>query len=47
MTNYFDFQNGDFVVFDTSLDDIYIAMIIVIIMLGMIAGACIFRNLRK
>lgn len=47
MNNIIDFFDGDFVVYDTSLDDIYIAMIIIIIMLGIIAGACIFRHLRK
>lgn len=47
MSNYIDFADGDFIVYDTSLDDIYIALIIIIIMLGVIAGACIFRNIRK
>lgn len=47
MNNYVDFADGDFIVYDTSLDDIYIALIIIIIMLGVIAGACIFRNIRK
>lgn len=47
MSNYVDFVDGDFIVYDTSLDDIYIALIIIIIMLGVIAGACIFRHLRK
>ncbi len=47
MSNYVDFVDGDFIVYDTSLDDIYIALIIIIIMLGVIAGACIFRNIRK
>lgn len=28
-------------------DDLYTALIVVIIMLGIIAGACIFRHLRK
>ncbi len=47
MSNYVDFVDGDFLVSDTTLDDIYIALIIIIIMLGVIAGACIFRHLRK
>ncbi len=47
MRNYVDFVDGDFLVSDTTLDDIYIALIIIIIMLGVIAGACIFRHLRK
>lgn len=47
MNNYVDFSDGDFIVYDTTLDDIYIELIIVIIMLGIIAGACIFRHLRK
>lgn len=47
MNNYVDFVDGDFIVYDTTLDDIYIALIIIIIMLGVIAGACIFRHLRK
>lgn len=47
MSNYVDFLDGEFVVYDTTLDDIYIALIIIIIMLGIIAGACIFRHLRK
>lgn len=47
MSNYVDFADGDFVVSNTTLDDIYIALIIIIIMLGIIAGAQIFRHLRK
>lgn len=47
MINHIDFVDGDFLVTGTTLDDIFIAMIIVIIMLGIIAGACIFRNTRK
>lgn len=47
MMNYIDFAGGDFIVYDTTLDDIFIALIIIIILLGVIAGACIFRNLRK
>lgn len=47
MSNYVDFADGDFIVYDTSLDDIYVALIIIIIMLGIIAGAMIFRHLRK
>lgn len=47
MSNYVDFIDGEYVVYDTTLDDIYIALIIIIIMLGVIAGACIFRHLRK
>ena len=46
MNNYVDFADGDFIVYDTTLDDIYVALII-IIMLGIIAGAQIFRHLRK
>lgn len=45
--NTIEFIDGDFFVYDTTLDDIYIALIIIIIMLGVIAGACIFRHLRK
>lgn len=45
--NTIDFFDGDFYVYDTTLDDIYTALIIIIIMLGVIAGACIFRHLRK
>lgn len=47
MSNYVDFSDGDFIVYDTTLDDIYVALIIIIIMLGIIAGAMIFRHLRK
>lgn len=47
MMNYIDFADGDFIVYDTTLDDIFVALIIIIILLGVIAGACIFRNLRK
>lgn len=47
MMNYIDFADGDFIVLDTTLDDIFVALIIIIILLGVIAGACIFRNLRK
>lgn len=47
MTNYIDFIDGDFIVTGTTLDDIFIALIIIIILLGVIAGSCIFRNLRK
>lgn len=47
MNNYVDFIDGDFSVYGTTLDDIYIALIIIIIMLGIIAGAQIFRHLRK
>lgn len=47
MSNYVDFIDGEFVAYDTTLDDIYIALIYIIVMLGIIAGACIFRHLRK
>ena len=47
MSNYVDFADGDFIVYDTTLDDIYVALILIIIMLGIIAGAMIFRHLRK
>lgn len=47
MSNYVDFADGNFIVYDTTLDDIYIALIIIIVMLGIIAGAQIFRHLRK
>lgn len=47
MTNYVDFVDGDFIAIGMTLDDIYIALIIIIIMLGIIAGAQIFRHLRK
>lgn len=47
MRNFIDFVDGDFIVYDTSLDDIYIALIIIIVMLGIIAGSSIFRHLRK
>lgn len=47
MNNYVDFIDGDFSVNGTTLDDIYVALIIIIIMLGIIAGAQIFRHLRK
>ncbi len=47
MNNYVDFIDGDFVASGTTLDDIYIALIIIIIMLGIIAGSQIFRHLRK
>ena len=47
MTNYVDFVYGDFIASGMTLDDIYIALIIIIIMLGIIAGAQIFRHLRK
>ncbi|MGN0688374.1 MAG: hypothetical protein ACI4KA_09745 [Oscillospiraceae bacterium] len=47
MTNYIDFIDGDFIVTGTTLDDIFIALIIIIILLGVIAGAMIFRHLRK
>ncbi len=47
MMNYIDFADGDFIVYDTTLDDIFVALIIIIILLGFIAGSCIFRNLRK
>ena len=47
MNNTIDFINGDFAVTGTTLDDIFTAHIIIIIMLGVIAGACIFRHLRK
>ena len=47
MRNFIDFVDGDFIVYDTSLDDIYIALIIIIVMLGIIAGSSIFRYLRK
>lgn len=33
--------------FDAMFDELYTALIVVIIMLGIIAGACIFRHLRK
>lgn len=45
--NPLNFIDGDFVAYNTTLDDIYIALVIIIIMLGVIAGACIFRHLRK
>lgn len=45
--NTIDFIDGDFLVSGTTLDDIYTALIIIIVMLGVIAGACIFRHLRK
>lgn len=32
---------------DRALDDLELALIVIIIMLGIIAGACIFRHLRK
>ena len=32
---------------DAMFDELYTALIVVIIMLGIIAGACIFRHLRK
>lgn len=38
MSNYVDFVDGDFIASGTTLDDIYIALIIIIIMLGIIAG---------
>ena len=47
MSNYVDFVDGDFIASGTTLDDFYIALIIIIIMLGIIAGAHIFRHLRK
>lgn len=47
MMNFIDFADGDFIVYDTTLDDIFVALIIIIILLGVIAGSCIFRNLRK
>ncbi len=47
MTNIIEFINGDFVITGTTLDDIFAAQIIIIIMLGVIAGASIFRHLRK
>lgn len=33
--------------FNKALDDLEISLIVIIIMLGIIAGACIFRHLRK
>ena len=47
MTNIIEFADGDFIITGTTLDDIYVALIVIIIMLGIIAGACIFRHLRK
>ncbi len=47
MMNTIYFIDGDFYVTDTTLDDIYTALIIIVVMLGVIAGACIFRHLRK
>ncbi|MBD5111528.1 MAG: hypothetical protein HDT42_03205 [Ruminococcaceae bacterium] len=47
MANQIDFSNGDFIVAGTTLDDIFVALIIIIIMLGVIAGASFFRHLRK
>lgn len=47
MNNYIDFVDGDFLVYGTTLDDIFVAQIIIIVMLGVIAGACVFRHLRK
>ena len=47
MSNYVDFVDGDFIASGTTLDDIYIALIIIISRLGIIAGAQIFRHLRK
>lgn len=47
MSNVIDVINGEFAVTGTTLDDIFTAQIIIIIMLGVIAGACIFRHFRK
>ncbi|MBP1543241.1 MAG: hypothetical protein J6A16_04015 [Oscillospiraceae bacterium] len=47
MTNYIDFIDGDFIITGTTLDDIQISLIIIIILLGVIAGSSIFRHLRK
>lgn len=47
MSNYVDFADGDFIAYDTTLDDIYIALIMIVIMLGIIAGTQLFRHLRK
>ncbi len=47
MTNIIEFIDGDFYITGTTLDDIFAAQIIIIIMLGVIAGASIFRHLRK
>lgn len=47
MNNVVNFANGDFSVTGTTLDDIFISQIIIIVMLGIIAGSCIFRHLRK
>ena len=33
--------------FHTMFDELYKAQIIIIVMLGVIAGACIFRHMRK
>lgn len=47
MQNYIDFFDGDFIIYDTTLDDIQTSLIIIIILLGVIAGSCLFRHLRK
>ena len=47
MSNIINFADGDFVVTGTTLDDLFVSQIVIIIMLGVIAGAMIFRHLRK
>lgn len=47
MSNIINFADGDFIVSGTTLDDIFIGEIVIILMLGVIAGAMIFRHLRK
>lgn len=47
MNNIIDFIDGDFAVSGTTLDDILVSQIIIIILLGAILGASIFRHLRK
>lgn len=47
MSNSIDFGFGDFIVTGTTLDDLFICQIVIIIMLGVIAGSMIFRHLRK
>lgn len=47
MSNIIDFADGDFLVTGTTLDDLFVSQIVIIIMLGVIAGAMIFRHLRK
>ncbi len=47
MSNIINFSDGDFLVTGTTLDDLFVSQIVIIIMLGVIAGAMIFRHLRK